>query len=97
MYITYTNHSFFFVLRNEGRGLKFEGLDRGVGEGLDMPGRDGGVGWGGVDTGFSKILPEAKSIFIQMYNCFVFKFLSPKIRGEEKCAKVPRSHWKRQD
>lgn len=28
-----------------------------------------------LDMGFSKILPEAKSVFIQMYNFFVYLFI----------------------
>lgn len=47
-----------------------------------------------LDMLFSKILPEAKSVFIPMYNCCCCFFNFPKNRGEEKCAKVPCSHWK---
>lgn len=54
--------------------------------GLDMPWVGGGGGC--LDMLFCKILPEAKSVFIPIYN------FSPKNRGEEKCAKVPCSHWK---
>lgn len=46
--------------------------------------------------GFCQILPEAKSVFIQMYNLFFLIYLLSSRRGEEKCAKVPRSHWKRE-
>lgn len=44
---------------------------------------------GCLDTGFSKILPEAKSVFIQMYNCFVFKFYLPKLEVKRN---VQKSH-----
>lgn len=43
---------------------------------------------------FSKILPETKSKRSSS-QCTLFPPPSlPKDRGEEKCAKVPRSHWK---
>jgi len=61
-------------------------------------------GVGGLDMIWSKILPEAKSVssqcttvvffflFVCLFVFFPFSFF-PKNRGEEKCAKVPCSHF----
>lgn len=83
MYITYSIHSFFFFF------FFFLGM--------------GGVRgwWARGDVWicfflfvFSKILPETKSK-LSSSQCTLFPPPSlPKDRGEEKCAKVPRSHWK---
>lgn len=92
MYITYSSHSFFFF-RNE--KVKVWGSQVG-GNWICL----GGEGEGGcLDELFWKILPEAKSVFIPIYNCFFFCFFPPqKQRWREMCKSsmfsLERKYWK---
>lgn len=58
--------------------------------------------WGGWRWGWGvwicflvkfSLKPKIQTVFIPMYTRFCFLFFFPKDRGEEKCAKVPCSHW----
>lgn len=82
MYITYSIHSFFFLF------LFF----------LGMGGVRGWWAWGDVWICFFclflvkfSLKPNPNGLHPSVHS---FPPSLPKDRGEEKCAKVPRSHWK---